>query len=363
MTACDCVYPAGGELCLTVCVAISSVLNRYGAALPANDRPASLEQLSSTIEVQLQSMRTRHRAGAEVQPFVDQLSAALESARNAAPDDLGQKIVDSLIREIREAIGIALSGPRPVDGCCCFANTIAEEAYGKYAEAAFPSVGFSIKPADSDLSWHGFQSKVSGTTTLEERPAKTGVDLILSLRLPWRAALDAIPYVLAHECVAHAFRGPYDSIEDTGQGSEFAEGWMDRVALLVLLRALRTDVASALPWPWNTIVDLDVQVGSACKDRLKVRNPDPIGRLRSKWEVGNEAALALERSIRGIVGDQAEAVEEFLRLSLLLNASDISPDDRDHLARQLYLRTPAQLQEPVRTWLADGLPPPSLLPA
>src|SRR5262245_64725104 len=98
MAACDCVYPAGGELCLTMCVAVSSVLNRYGAALPANDLTAYLEQVSSTIETQLQLTRTGHQAGAEVQPFVDQLSAALESVSNLAPNELGQQVAVSLAR-------------------------------------------------------------------------------------------------------------------------------------------------------------------------------------------------------------------------------------------------------------------------
>src|SRR5262249_54646358 len=151
-----------------------------GAALPANDLTAYLEQVSSTIETQLQLTRTGHQAGAEVQPFVDQLSAALESVSNLAPNELGQQVAVSLAREIGKAIGIALSGLRPVDGCCSFANTIADEAYRKYAKAACPSVGFIIKPAEADLSWHGVLSKVSGTTTLEERPAKTDVELILS---------------------------------------------------------------------------------------------------------------------------------------------------------------------------------------
>jgi hypothetical protein len=357
-----CAYPAGGQLCLSVGVAASSVLNRYGAALPANDLAAFLTQLSSSIEAQLQFMRVTHQVGTEAQPFIDQLCAALETVCNSVPDMPGQEIVDTLVREIRNAITDAVSGPHPIDSCCKFAYTIARDAYRRYANTDCASVAFAIKPAESDLSWHGVQSKVSGTTTLEGRPANTSVELTLSLRLPWRTALNAIPYVLVHECVAHAFRGPCDSTEDSGQGSEFADGWMDRVALLVLLRALRTSPISTLPWPWSAVEDLEVQVGIASKERLAPRDPDPTGRLRSKWEVGTQAALALEGSINGMVGDRRQAEEDFLRLSVLLNASTISLDARDHLARQVYFRTRAQLEEPVRAWLINGLPPPSLLP-
>jgi hypothetical protein len=281
------------------------------------------------------------------------------------------------VGELRAAITAALDGPRPVDGCCLFALEVADDAYRKYVKAARPTVSFAIRPAESDLSWHGVQSKVVGATTLQGRPERTSVDLTLSLRLPWHAALEAIPYVLAHECVAHAFRGPRDSTEDTCQGSEFAEGWMDRVAVLLLLRAVRAAAASTLPWPWSAVADIGIRVGTAHRERLAPRDPDPNGRLRSKWAIGVEAALALERSIGRILGggqptlaEEELAQDEFLRLSLLLNASDINPAARDSLARRLYSATTLQrfaqtteLQSQVRTWLADGLPPPSLLPA
>jgi hypothetical protein len=358
-----CEYPAGGELCLSMCVAVSSVLNRSGAGLSANDLRGFSAELSGAIETQLQYMRTAHHAGEEVQPFVDQLCAKLESISNEVPGARAQKVAASLVSQLRAAIAAALERPPPVCGCCLFALEITNDAYRKYVGKARPKVGFAIRAAESDLSWHGVQSKIAGTTTLQERPGKTNVGLTLSLRLPWHDAFEAIPYVLAHECVAHAFRGPHDSTEDTGQGSEFAEGWMDRVAVLLLLHAVRSGAASTLPWPWNAVADIGIRVGTAHRERLAPRDPDPHDRLRSKWAVGLEAALALENLIRHILGDTPPtlAQKEFLRLSLLLNASEISPATRDHLARKLYITQADELQSQVRTWLADGLPPPSLL--
>jgi hypothetical protein len=369
MAACE--YPAGGELCLSVCVAVSSVLNRSGAALPANDLTACLTELSGAIETQLQYMRTAHHAGEEVQPFVDRLCAKLESISNEVPKELAQEVAASFVSELRAAIAAALEHPHLVCGCCQFALEVADDAYRKYAVKARPRVGFAIKPAESDLPGHGVQSKIAGATTLKGRPRKTNVALTLSLRLPWHGAFEAIPYVLAHECVAHAFRGPRDSTEDTGQGSEFAEGWMDRVAVLLLLHAVRSGAASTLPWPWNAVTDIGIRVGTAHRERLAPRDPDQHGRLRGKWAIGHEAAVALESLIRRILGDGPPtlAQEEFLRLSLLLNTSDISPATRDRLARDLFLATRDPLAwkldsaqaDDVRTWLADGLPPPSLL--
>ena len=249
------------------------------------------------------------------------------------------------------------------NGCCLFALKVADDAYRRYAVASRPTVSFIIQPADSDLSWHGVQSKVAGATTLRGRPKVTSVDLTLSLRLPWDAALDAIPYVLVHECVAHAFRGPSDSTEDTGQGSEFAEGWMDRVALLLLLRAVRPGAALELPWPWSDVLDVGIEAGSAYRERHALRGPDPQARLRSKWDIGAKASVALQQKIGHILGDKSRAEEEFLRLSLLLNASDISPDDRDNLASRLYRAPTPDLHDAVKDWLKDGLPPASLLRA
>ena len=68
----------------------------------------------------------------------------------------------------------------------------------------------------------------------------------------------------------------------------------------------------------------------------------------------------LEGSINRILGDdRPRAEEEFLRLSLLLNASDIIPDARDRLARRLYFAQMSDLQSDVGVWLTDGF----LLPA
>jgi hypothetical protein len=367
-----CEYPIGGELCLAMCVAASSVLNRRGAALPTNDPDLTdcLDTLTTTIATQLKDIRTAHRQGEDPKPFADRLRAALESARRSLPGAQAQVVAGSLVSQIYTAINSALSGPRAVDGCCLFASALADEAYGRYADMARPTVSFVIKPDVSDLSWHKITSKVAGTTTLEDRPGSTIVCLTLSLRLPWRAALDAIPYVLAHECVAHAFRGPGDSTDDTDPGSEFAEGWMDRVALLLLLRAIKAGAASGLPRPWSDVRDLDIRVAGAHQDRLEPRSPDPFSMLRSKWEVGHCAAVALEGSIGRIIwGDWAAAQDEFLRLSLLLNASDISPLARDKLARKVYFADDsddqgrAWLDDQVRAWLADGQPPLSLLSA
>jgi hypothetical protein len=357
-----CEYPAGGELCLSVCVAASSALNRSGDVLAANDLTGCLEQLTGFLETQLQYIRREHNSGLESRPFVEQLCVALESIGNGVPGARAKGIAARVVRELCIAISESAStSPGPAESCCLFAFQVTDDAYVRYAAASRPAVTFAIRPADSELSWHGIQSKIAGTTTLRGRPEVTRVDLMLSLRLPWQTALDAIPYVLVHECVAHAFRGPADSTEDTGQGSEFAEGWMDRVALLLLLGAVNPGRPNVLPWPWSTVQDIKVRMSSVHMERRRPYDPDPYARQRSKWNVGVEAALALQGKIEHILNnDQSRAEEEFLRLSLLLNASDISPDDRDRLARRLYFAGATDLLEQVRAWLTRGLPPESL---
>jgi hypothetical protein len=366
-----CVYPAGGELCLAVCIAASSVLNRSGAALRASDLGRCLDQLTSTVATQLPYIRTGHRVGMDAQPHIDQLCEALSAVPIGIPDPRQRSIAGAVVGEVCTAVtGFAGTNPRPVEGCCQFALTVTEGAYGERINGPLPKLRFEIQAAESELSWHhGAQSKVAGATTLRDRPAATSVGLTLSLNLPWRDALDAIPYVLLHECVAHAFRGPGDSTKDTGQGSEFAEGWMDRVALLLFLRAVRSGKALRLPWPWSTVADIDERVTTVSKERRSERDPDPHERLRSRWCVGQEAALEVEGVIRRILRvNQAKATKEFIRLSLLLNASDITPEDRDRMARRIHMAThPSapgiedELRRHVEAWLRDGLPPPPLL--
>ncbi len=366
-----CVYPAGGELCLSVCVAASGVLNRFGAALRASDLGSCLNQLSSTIATQLRYIRTAHQVGTDAQPYIDQICESLRAITWSLPAPQRPGVADAVIREVCAAVtGCATNGPRPVDVCCQFALTVTEWAYAAHLNDRLPPLQFKIQPAESDLSWHGAQSKVAGETTLRGRPDATIVGLTLSLNLPWRDAFDAIPYVLIHECVAHAFRGPGNSTKDTGQGSEFAEGWMDRVALLLFLRAVRSGRAPRLPSPWRTVADIDERVTTVSRERRSERDPDPHQRLRDRWDVGQEAALEIEGVIKRILGgNQAKATQEFIRLSLLLNASDVSPEDRDRMARRIHMDTHPpipgiddQLEQQVRVWLAEGLPPRDLLP-
>src|SRR5258708_1857952 len=124
-----CVYPAGGELCLSVCVAVSSVLNRFGAALRASDLGTCLNQLSSTVATQLQYIRSAHRTGTDTQPYIEQLCEALKAIMSGLPAPQ-RRGLDAAVRELCAAVTrCAGDEPSPVDACCQFALSVTEWAH------------------------------------------------------------------------------------------------------------------------------------------------------------------------------------------------------------------------------------------
>jgi hypothetical protein len=143
----------------------------------------------------------------------------------------------------------------------------------------------------------------------------------------------AIPYVLFHEVVVHVLAHP-SAVES---GGKFAEGWMDLVAKQLHDAVLENGSVPGvepvgLPFPERT---------KAWGSAIHNARTDPETKRRVRRVQGRDAGEGVLRGIRGFAGDDALLI--FWTLSVALNRSELSEDDRDELTEILSIglrRTP-----------------------
>jgi hypothetical protein len=147
------------------------------------------------------------------------------------------------------------------------------------------------------------------------------VELTIGAR-PDEATWACLPYVLMHELVSHVAQGPWDgSCVGPSDVDEFAEGWMDAVALAAHdLAVAGLGVASVDP-----LEDSDIYVRAA-GSRHQRRLEETAGDLSSR-HLGMSVAGRVRARLKVAVGD-APGTEQFLAFSLGLNASAAPHDLR-----------------------------------
>lgn len=150
----------------------------------------------------------------------------------------------------------------------------------------------------------------------------------------WKTYL-AAPYVMFHECVAHIFHNVYPSANDrktSTPSDEFAEGWMDFVAYMVMEEAIKgrgpaSQVRSKLLFPEK---QLDIGASfhkartnpdlypSEVKIQIGRKTPSPKAEAR-KRKKGIEAASKMLAFLKTLTETDDLGREAFLRMSFDLN--------------------------------------------
>lgn len=159
----------------------------------------------------------------------------------------------------------------------------------------------------------------------------------------WHAA----SYVLMHEFVSHAAQGPWTpACAKPGPDDAYAEGWMDVVAYL--LHGIYLYGGGAAAVEEDVAVDEPgarfLAAGTFHYGRCQVRRPGTSNRRH-----GCRVADSFNRRL--LAGRSGPADETFLRLSLQLNASAVS-----HEQRQLFvygIETAYELGAPIDRWVDE----------
>jgi hypothetical protein len=129
----------------------------------------------------------------------------------------------------------------PLKQMFSLALDVAKIYYERYTglKPQYPSVVFSTHFKTDPKKLHDFPVALhaTGRTQYLQCGSQVQVQLMLAPRAFDLATFAAIPYVMFHECVAHAFTGLYPappaSLECSAQ-DQFGEGWMDFVTLKIM---------------------------------------------------------------------------------------------------------------------------------
>lgn len=159
----------------------------------------------------------------------------------------------------------------------------------------------------------------------------------------------ATGYLLLHEYVSHCAQGPWTgTCVQPGGEDLYAEGWMDVVAFLLHNVNL---LGGSMPPPFDE-EDADRRIkaaGAYHHDRCERRERGAAGRHRG--------ARIAARFNRLLADGQEPVSEDFLRLSLQLNASAIGHGDRDRFVRGVEAAIEgeeAQLRWWIDAWRVSG---------
>jgi len=146
--------------------------------------------------------------------------------------------------------------------------------------------------------------------------------------------MQALPYVLLHECIAHAFQRVGAVSRATSAHDPVAEGWMDFVARFVFVRGMQRGVGirrSHAAWHSNVMPGLLLSEAR----RATRRGAGSGGAVQLGYDVA-ERLWALLVGARG-----REGMRMFLRLSCQLNVRPLSEFERRRVVTGLSRILPA----------------------
>jgi hypothetical protein len=168
----------------------------------------------------------------------------------------------------------------------------------------------------------------------------------------------SLPYVLLHECVCHVLQGPWSGRVQADASDRFAEGWMDVAAFVgheTMAGSWRTEVPGpdllAAPRP-------TAQFDAAEKVHRARHQPQDHDRAWAPRAMGTEAARGLLKLLDRLPECGSDATSAFLRLSLQLNASTFTNEERAlfvlYVHRALRMKVEHKLVPHLRNYLTNG---------
>jgi hypothetical protein len=185
---------------------------------------------------------------------------------------------------------------------------------------------------------HAFDCRyaMSGKTRYATVP-RTVCLLVHLAGFDWDANL-AVPYVLLHECLVHAYQGDCTGgAEPPSRYSGFSEGWMDLIALMAFRQVLggRGPAAQYRPYlvPEERRRTIAEEFHAA---RLRYYEIDEGA---ATWAIGGNAAAQLRELLKNRFGEN-DGDNRLMRFSLAINGSQIPHSVRDELATQLEANLP-----------------------
>jgi hypothetical protein len=177
------------------------------------------------------------------------------------------------------------------------------------------------------------------------------VTLWFGKRLDWESWL-VVPYLLLHEYVSHGAQGPWNvSCRGPTESDLFAEGWMDVVAVTVHDLAVLGFIDGFEELAESH--EMELQAGRYAAVRREHGDPTAVAER-------GEAVIDAMRFHRFLQGRRSGLDQRFLNLSLALNVSGLTVEERHRFVlgiREALRRTAAREPFPaggtLGDWIAD----------
>jgi hypothetical protein len=202
-----------------------------------------------------------------------------------------------------------------------------------FANLRLPEVLLSIRQYQRPTTLHICRN-IGGTTKYEDKGEHLVSKIELHLNVPEfdSESYFAVPYVIFHELICHAFNGVRSSYlprQETPETDRFAEGWMDYVAYRVFNEVMEGNGLT------NHVIEdyaSEYAMQGASLHRVRQeydRTPQVENSMRANFMIGAHAAQFFLRTLRSMFPEEAE--ELFLRISFDLNLTR----DRSKCRRKL----------------------------
>jgi hypothetical protein len=226
---------------------------------------------------------------------------------------------------------------RTITGLFEWAHQLASQAYARACgkTRATPLLCTAYGQRNSQL-----ELAIDAVTAESSRNARGRrvVTIILEPKTFWVLDYLSLPYVLMHECVAHAYCGVNVTDEEAELSKSFHEGWMDCVAAGLLEQSLNVaqDTGSVIEFPTEVWKQTDI----VRRTRFNASRPSRPADV-SKWIEGERAfhtlwhlfALAFGEECEDWTRASRESRDALIKLSLQINGSTIT-----HEARQRFVQ-------------------------
>ncbi len=275
--------------------------------------------------------------------YLQMMTAGLRSLIDFA-SSADKRFLTPLFRSIDHRIALACAmSADPLQRLC---NSILTATLGAYehfslvqpselfTSTEFEIVYVGVRP---DLSFLPFAGSAR-TVTYPQPPALSRVELQLSVKEFDLLSFNSLPYAIFHECVSHVFQGPWNNMRKLPDASSlYAEGWMDYVTFLLYRRVLEGGFID-IDLPQAEFPDLSRPSYLEAASALHYARREES--LRDKaWayrDMGAQAAEWLLGRIARLPGCHTESGDAFLQLSLTINASALSQDEREDFAHLMH---------------------------
>ena len=325
-------------------MAVLECLERRRAQLEGGDLGHVIDAFSEVVTTATNEELSSPRDTESIPEFLETVASEVESRAEGFKPGPTVATANGLAAEIRERITVEVthvSDPFAEILSAVWEATVKIHQRCGAIGSNFPALEYRVEQSDGKPHDFPCALYVAGSLGFETVDGRDVSRVTLSVD-PWQLdwpSIMAVPYVLFHECVAHALQGPWPGRSQPSASSPYAEGWMDLAAVLIH-NAVMDGVAPAdgLGDRFSHKAGHKRQAEVFSSARMMQTTKDR--RRFAQRALGYGAGDRLVETFRRLPETGDDPIGAFLRVSLTLNTSDLPTRTKDAVASALYAELP-----------------------